>query len=245
MKVDKKAVKKVISRVDEVIELGNQELARVSEVNEVLTLAKTMLKFSLDPNSILGRRYEKFTTQTVWHSIPRDGFALDTHLSELEGYKSFLVELLDKKKPDVNQVTIKSGEEYTGRQHIRNILSSAVSSIDLVDNYLGTEIADLLEPYLKQNVKVRIITSNNLSGSIKSDLILFQKQYPTVEIKVSELNHGRFIAIDNQTVFHFGHSLKDFGKKMDSFSKLTEKEARENAISAFESTWTNSELLDK
>jgi hypothetical protein len=33
-------------------------------------------------------------------------------------------------------------------------------------------------------------------------------------------SHDRFLIIDNETVYHFGASLKDLGKKWFAFSKM-------------------------
>lgn len=44
--------------------------------------------------------------------------------------------------------------------------------------------------------------------------------YPTIEIKEFNNAHDRFIIIDKNSVYHFGASLKDLGKKWFAFSKM-------------------------
>jgi hypothetical protein len=46
------------------------------------------------------------------------------------------------------------------------------------------------------------------------------EQYPPIQIMEFENVHDRFIIIDNATVYHFGASLKDLGKKWFAFSKM-------------------------
>ena len=41
-----------------------------------------------------------------------------------------------------------------------------------------------------------------------------------LDIKEFKNSHDRFIIIDNTTVYHFGASLKDIGKKWFAFSKM-------------------------
>ncbi len=45
------------------------------------------------------------------------------------------------------------------------------------------------------------------------DLLRFNAQYPTIEIKTFSKSHDRFLIIDKKTVYHIGASLKDLGKK--------------------------------
>jgi hypothetical protein len=52
------------------------------------------------------------------------------------------------------------------------------------------------------------------------DVKKFNEQYPTIEIKEFKNSHDRFMIIDNTTVYHFGASLKDLGKKWFAFSKM-------------------------
>ena len=62
------------------------------------------------------------------------------------------------------------------------------------------------------NLKSQIVTSNN-NLNLKS-------QFATIKIKEFKNSHDRFIIIDSKTVYHFGASLKDLGKKWFAFSKM-------------------------
>ncbi len=62
----------------------------------------------------------------------------------------------------------------------------------------------------------------NLNSILKTYLEKHNKQYPPIEIKVYNKSHDRFlIIIDDTDVYHIGASLKDFGKKLFAFSKMT------------------------
>jgi hypothetical protein len=52
------------------------------------------------------------------------------------------------------------------------------------------------------------------------DIKKFNAQYPPIDIKEFKNSHDRFIIIDDKTVYHFGASLKDLGKKWFAFSKM-------------------------
>ena len=74
-----------------------------------------------------------------------------------------------------------------------------------------------------KNVKVSIFTKE-ISKQLALDMTKFNSQYSPIEIKKFKLSHDRFLIIDNKTVYHFGASLKDLGKKWFAFSKF-DKEA--------------------
>jgi hypothetical protein len=71
----------------------------------------------------------------------------------------------------------------------------------------------------KKDVIVTIYTAK-ISQKLKLDLELYNKQYPTIYIKIYTKSHDRFLIIDSQAVYHIGASLKDLGKKWFAFSKI-------------------------
>jgi len=48
----------------------------------------------------------------------------------------------------------------------------------------------------------------------------FNDRYPLIRIKKFKNAHDRFLIIDNKTVYHFGASLKDLGKKWFAFTQM-------------------------
>ena len=45
-------------------------------------------------------------------------------------------------------------------------------------------------------------------------------KYPKIEMEKFDLSHDRFLIVDDKTVYHFGASLKDLGKKWFAVSKM-------------------------
>jgi len=95
---------------------------------------------------------------------------------------------------------------------------TAKKSITIIDNYIDDTVLNHLT---KRNngVKVTIFTKT-ISKQLALDIKKFNAQYPPIEIKEFKNSHDRFIIIDNKTVYHFGASLKDLGKKWFAFSKM-------------------------
>ena len=71
----------------------------------------------------------------------------------------------------------------------------------------------------RSNVAVTIYTKN-ITKVLKQDLEKYNAQHPKIEIQKFTKAHDRFLIIDQTTVYHFGASLKDLGKKWFAFSKM-------------------------
>ncbi len=233
----------LLKEIDNVLSLGEKGLARVNETNEVEIKAKNFLKTNLDLNSELGREYDKWGKGTWWKTMSRDGYTNDTHLAPLKGLREFLTRFLDVSDVGISpsQQYIKTNEVYSGRKALRDILSRVKNAIDIQDNYLDHEVFFILEPYFQNNanLKARLLTSDKFKNSFLSDFSLFSSQFGRVEAKTHDQAHGRLIVLDNTEVYSVGHSLKDIGKKADVISKIETEEARKQAISDFDSWWTN------
>ena len=101
---------------------------------------------------------------------------------------------------------------------------SAKNSIILIDNYVDDTVLKLFTKR-KKNIKTTIYTKT-ISKILKQDLEKYNEQYEPIEIKNLKTSHDRFLIVDEKTIYHFGASLKDLGKKWFAFSKL-EMEAKE------------------
>jgi len=231
----------LVKEIDKILELGQKGLAKVDEAGKLEKEANEVLKNNLDFNSEFGREYEKWSKQTFWKIQSRDGFATQSHLAPLERLREFLTRFLDNSdvKSLPTQQYIKTGEVYTGRRILKDILSRAKNTIDIQDNYLDTEIFVILEEFFRKNplLKVRLLTSDRASNDFKSDLSLFSEQFGEVSAKTHNNAHGRFVLIDNNEVYSTGHSLKGIGKKADVISKIEENNAKQSAIEDFEKWW--------
>lgn len=98
------------------------------------------------------------------------------------------------------------------------IVRSAKQSIVLVDNFIDESVLALLGKK-EANVKVTLLTKY-ISRQLQLDIDRANEQYPTIEVKIFEQSHDRFLIIDFQDVYHLGASLKDLGKKWFAFSKI-------------------------
>ena len=117
---------------------------------------------------------------------------------------------------------------------LATVLKSKVAtqvSIRIMDAFVSmrkfiNENKDMLI-YKKDNVSVELITSSHYLT--KLDINKFNKQYPNLNIKYSNIFPDRFIIIDN-TLYHLGASLKDLGKKYFAINKIEDKEILQKII---------------
>lgn len=128
---------------------------------------------------------------------------------------------LGNKTIEQKQGVFYNGQIFDSYVLISKLIKSAKKSILLIDNYIDETVLNLFSKRRK-NVEVKIYTKN-ITKTLKQDLEKFNSQYE--EIKLVKFNdaHGRFLIIDNDTIYHFGASLKDLGKKWFAFSKIENK----------------------
>ena len=125
---------------------------------------------------------------------------------------------LEDKNIKPKQGIFYDGQVFDAYLFIADLIKSAKNSILLIDNYIDESVLQLFTKR-KKNVEVNIYTKN-FSKILKQDLEKHNSQYPVISIKKFTKAHDRFLVIDETTVYHFGASLKDLGKKWFAFSRM-------------------------
>lgn len=110
------------------------------------------------------------------------------------------------------------GQIFDAYDFVSKLFRSAKKSIVIIDNYLDDSVLTHLTKR-KKNIRVTLLT-NKTSKPLAQDVKKCNEQYPPIEIKEFKNAHDRFIIIDDTTVYHFGASLKDLGKKWFAFSRM-------------------------
>jgi hypothetical protein len=110
------------------------------------------------------------------------------------------------------------GQVFDAYAFVSDLIKSADKSIVLIDNYVDENTLILLAKR-KVGCSATIYT-HTFSKSLQLDLQKHNAQYPSIEIKTFKQSHDRFLILDDHTIYHFGASLKDLGKKMFAFSRF-------------------------
>jgi hypothetical protein len=110
------------------------------------------------------------------------------------------------------------GQLFDAHQFVSDLIRTAQKSIIVIDNYIDDTVLTLLS---KADKKVQItILTRTISKQLTLDVEKYNEQYPAITIKEFHNSHDRFFIIDDKTVYHFGASLKDLGKKWFAFSRF-------------------------
>ncbi len=130
-------------------------------------------------------------------------------------------ELQKDEKTEFKQKIFFDGQIYDAYSLIIDIIKKAKEKILIIDNYIDDSILEMLTKKNK-NVKVVILTSAKTNIS-KLDIQKFNKEYPRLNVALTDKFHDRFILIDSKELYHIGASLKDLGKKCFAISRIEEE----------------------
>ena len=109
------------------------------------------------------------------------------------------------------------GEFYDAYTLIQSLFESANKEIIIIDNYVDRTILDRLV-VKKSGVQILIYTSIN-SRLLSRDVDAFNNQYGGLDVRYTANVHDRYIIINQNKLYHLGHSIKDLGKKIFSISE--------------------------
>ena len=112
-----------------------------------------------------------------------------------------------------------NGQIFDAYKFAIDLIKSAQQSIVLIDNYVDETVLLMLSKR-RTDVTATIYTQR-IMPQMQLDLEKHNSQYPPVEVKTCRDCHDRFLLIDSQEVYHIGASMKDLGKKMFAFSRLS------------------------
>jgi hypothetical protein len=128
------------------------------------------------------------------------------------------------------------GQYFDAVYQLNKIISVAQTEIYLVDNYIDIDLLNFLKS-AKQNISIKILTSNYNINNLNQVLRSFQQQYANVQVKETNTYHDRFLIIDNKFFYHFGASLKDLAKRTFMFSKINQPSIQQAFFNEFNAEW--------
>jgi len=122
---------------------------------------------------------------------------------------------LEEKRKN-NEIFFK-GQIYDAFSLLKNILKEAKENIIIIDNYLDTEILDVI---MDININVKVFTTSFNKTAISK----YNKQYKNLTVVNTKKFHDRYLIIDNKILYHCGASFKDLGNKCFSINKIEDKD---------------------
>ena len=181
-------------------------------------------------NSVEGIKFRKWANKVLKEYLLQ-GYAINKERSLVtnENYVRLInkVESLDERISNIennykpqefkNSQLFFDGQLYDAYTLIQSIFESANNEIIIIDNYVDRTILDRLV-VKKSNAQVIIYTSLN-TRLLGRDINTFNSQYGGLDVRYTTNVHDRYIIIDQNKIYHLGHSIKDLGKKIFSISE--------------------------
>lgn len=218
------------------------ELEKTSTVKDYLTVRKegnrTVRRhvnyYNLDViisvgyriKSIRGTRFRQWANRVIKEYL-LNGYSVNQRFQKIEQRLASAEEKIDffvrTSLPPVEGI-FHDGQIFDGYAQIVGLIKQARRSIVLIDNYIDETTLTMLS---KRDAGVSaIIYTSPLSQQQQLDLERHNQQYPPVAVNICQHNHDRFLIIDD-TVYLFGASLKDAGKKLFAYIKMQETSTTE------------------
>lgn len=226
-------IKNVFSE-GELNEEGNMHI-----LHNTLSRYKPVRIYSLDVIISVGYRVRSFRgtqfrrwANTVLKEYLLKGYSINQRLNAIEDkldrkimeYEHRLVENEQKidffvrtSLPPVEGVFY-DGQIFDAYVFATDLVRSAKHSLILIDNYIDESVLLILS---KRQAGVGAeIRTGRVTDILKQDIVRHNAQYPPIILTEKKNIHDRFMIID-EDVYHIGASLKDLGKKLFAFSKMT------------------------
>jgi len=204
---------------------------RIVRIEGNRNVTRNLTHYNLDMIISIGYRVNSIrgTQFRIWaNKILKDyllkGYSINRRMNRIEDNFDTLSEKVNSIDLQINSKLLPTqgvffdGQIFDAYKLVSDIVRSAKKSIVLIDNFVDDTVLNLIS---KKDKKVNCtIFTKTISKQLKLDAEKFNKQYPTLQIKLFSKAHDRFLIIDTTEVYHIGASLKDLGKKWFAFSKM-------------------------
>ena len=225
--VRRQAITKHLKNLFKEVELEENSVCSILEHTATDGKQYSTMFYSLDAilsgyrvnskNATLFRRW----ANTVLKDYLLRGYAVNRRLEDLEKRTTANEEKIDffvrMSLPPVEGIFFE-GQIFDAYVFMANLIKRAEHRIILIDNYVDESVLAILDKR-SQGVKATIYTSV-ISEVLRLDVERHDLQYPSMEIRSIRGVHDRFLIVDHE-VYHIGASLKDLGKKLFAFSKMS------------------------
>lgn len=172
-------------------------------------------------NSKKATKFRQWATSVLKNYI-QNGYTLNAHkiteqrLSSLEQDVTTIKSHIQNHTLEIKQGIFFNGQIFDAYALLSDLIKRAKVSITLIDNYVDESILTLFSK--NHTVKFTIYTGN-ITKQLQLDIEKYNKQYGNLEVKTTKNFHDRFLICD-ETVYHFGASLKDLGKKVFAVNQM-------------------------
>ena len=110
------------------------------------------------------------------------------------------------------------GQIFDAYVFVADLIRAAKRRIVLIDNYVDESVLVMLSK--RASGVTAEIRTGKLSEQLQLDIQKHNSQYDPVSVVRTQNIHDRFLIVDDD-VYHIGASLKDLGRKLFAFSRMS------------------------
>lgn len=171
--------------------------------------------------SLNGVKFRKWATKVLREYLLK-GYVVNDRIERLERkvreHDEQIGMFIRTSLPPVEGVLFE-GQICDAYATVLKIIKSAKKSLVLIDNYIDETVLMMLGA--RGRKVVATIYTRKISQKLKLDIEKYNAQYVPIEVRHFNGSHDRFLIVDNEIVYHIGASVKDLGRTLCAFSRLT------------------------
>ncbi len=246
----KNSLSKIHIDIQTALDLAKEGLLKGEREHEVVSGTKNKLN-ELKPHFGEVEQLKIERALPMWINEPKSGIFISEAIAQkaLEPLLKITAELINIIGSQIPQkdIFITENSPFEGRKILRSILNQAKSKIFIIDGYIRPEILEVVQLNLIDNPDIEVCfltqkNNNRFFGTFSTDIVALSAQYPTAKIELRHYDkltaHDRYIAIDENTIYHSGHSFAELGNRVSSISKV-EGPAYDIAKTQITDLWLN------
>jgi len=196
----------------------------------------------------LGRACAAINDWNPMRSAQFEGYVADLHQTmeraTTRGYISAQILLTQARYDLANylddsaNVLAEKGQHYIYFDEIRKIVELAISEVFFVDPYLDADFVSQYLPFVKDGVRIRLLTKKSLTTLIPAVNAYSKQAKNSLEVRSSNSLHDRFILVDGKSCYQSGASFKD-GPKNASTTIVQIHDAFDAIKGTYENLWSD------
>ena len=122
----------------------------------------------------------------------------------------------------VEDVLLLDNQMFDAIVLITKMIETAQTSIILIDPYVDAVSLSFFKNKSK-DLKLVVVTSSRANIG-RREVASFNERYGSLEIKIDDKYHDRYLIIDNELFYHFGCSINYIGKRLSQITLIKDKD---------------------
>ena len=170
--------------------------------------------------SIQGTKFRQWANKIIKEYLFR-GYSVSQRLLSIEhrldAHEKKIDFFVRTSLPPVEGVFF-DGQIFDAYVFVTDLIKAAKRRLVLIDNYVDESVLVMLSK--RASGVTAEIRTGKLSEQLKLDIQKHNSQYDPVSVVRTQNIHDRFLIVDDD-VYHIGASLKDLGRKLFAFSRMS------------------------